>query len=73
MINDLSEDAQERIMKAGTAYDADKGIYSLSEKISIGFSPAVDSLRKVNMSVVNMGGMARTLALRPLNAPGYMS
>lgn len=71
MIEDFPEESQKRIQSEGTAYDLEKGIYSLSEKLSIGFCPAIDSLRKVNMSVVNMGEMARNLAMKPLSAPGY--
>ena len=71
MIEDFPEASQKRIRQEGTAYDLEKGIYSLSEKLSIGFCPAIDSLRKVNMSVVNMGEMARNLAMKPLSAPGY--
>lgn len=71
MIEDFPEESQKRILSEGTAYDTEKGIYSLSEKLTIGFCPAIDSLRKVNMSVVNMGEMARNLAMKPLSAPGY--
>lgn len=71
MIEDFSEETQKRLLSEGTAYDLDKGIYSLSERISIGFCPTVDTLRKVTLSVVNMGGMEKNLSLKTLTAPGY--
>ena len=71
MISDFREDDQKSIMKEGNAVDIEKGIYRLAGKISIGFISATDSLKKIRMSVENMGSIGGALKLKPINAPGY--
>lgn len=71
MIADLLEEQQKQIIAEGSAYDVEKGIRRLSEKITIGFSPVADSLKKVSMSVDNIGKLEPNIALKPMEAPGY--
>ena len=71
MISDFPEASQKRILDEGRAYDPEKGIYTLGEKISIGFYPAADSVKKAMLSVENMGSWGSTLRLQPLDAPGF--
>ena len=70
MISSFSEKNQQEIIASGDAYDLEKGIYRLGDKITIGFSPAADSLKQVRMSVNNIGSFGNKLKLRPLDAPG---
>ena len=46
--------------------DAEKGIYSLSPRIDIGFMPAVDSLCNVMLNVVNQGSITMPLKIKEL-------
>ena len=66
MMEDIPEASRDKVSKE-FAYDYDKGIVSLSEKITIGFSPAADSLKQIMLSVDNMGATSRILALKPLD------
>ena len=67
MISGFPEESQKKILSEGLAYDLAKGIYTLGEKISIGFTPSADSLKTVTMSIENMGSLKRPLPLKPLN------
>lgn len=68
MISGFPEESQKKILSEGLAYDLAKGIYTLGEKISIGFTPSADSLKTVTMSIENMGSLQRSLSLKPLTA-----
>lgn len=70
MISDFPEEDQKTILKEGGADDADRGIYRLAEKISVGFVPAADSLKRVRLVVENLGSLGGALKLKPINAPG---
>ena len=68
MIKDLPEGVRKTITPED-AFDWEKGIFSLSEKFSISFSPAADSLKKIRISVGGKGGAMKYLSLIPLNPP----
>lgn len=71
MISDFSKAEREGILASGSAYDAEKGIYRLAGKITLGFSSTADSLKNVKVIVENMGAIGKKLALRQLEAPGF--
>lgn len=71
MLSVYSEEDQKRIIKNGSAYDVEKGIYKLSNKITFGFYATVDSVKNVLIDVKNMGSFVLPLALRPMDAPGF--
>lgn len=71
MISDFPEESQKRIISEGTAYDLQNGIYKLGKKISIGFFPAVDSLKRMKLSLEGMGSIERELILKLLEVPGW--
>ena len=64
MLSDFPEEYWDEIIAEGPIYDLDKGILTLSEKISVGFAPAVDSLKTMNMMLENIGALRRTLSLK---------
>ena len=66
MMEDIPEASRDKVTKE-FAYDYEKGIVSLSEKITIGFSPAADSLKQMLVSLESMGSTSRGLALKPLD------
>ena len=71
MIAEFPEEYQKEIISEGTAYDLQNGIYKLGKKISIGFFPAVDSLKRMKLSLEGMGSIERELILKLLEAPGW--
>ena len=74
MISEFSKENQDIIISRNDAYDLERGIYRLAEKITIGFSPSeADSLKAVRMSVENLGSMGAQLSLKPLSIPGNVS
>lgn len=64
MLSDFPEEYWDEILAEGPIYDRDKGILTLSEKISVGFAPASDSLRTMNMQLENIGALRRLLSLK---------
>ena len=64
MLSDFPEEYWEEIIAEGPIYDLDKQILTLSEKISVGFAPAADSLKTMNMMLENIGALRRTLSLK---------
>ena len=69
MISEFQEEDQKRLHSEGVLYDAEKGIYLLAEKLSIGFFPSADSLKSMTMSIDNIGHIKRNLALKRLEGP----
>ena len=65
MLSDFPKEYWDEIIAQGPIYDLDKGICTLGEKISIGFSPSADSLKTVTMMVENIGALKKSLALKP--------
>ena len=65
MLSDFPEEYWNEIIAQGPIYDLDKGILTLGEKITIGFSPSADSLKTVMMMVENIGALKKPLALKP--------
>lgn len=65
MLSQFSEEARAEVTPEQMA-DAEKGIYSLSPRIDIGFMPAVDSLCNVMLNVVNQGSITMPLKLKEL-------
>ena len=66
MLSDFPEEYWDEIIAEGPIYDLDKGICTLGEKISIGFSPAADSLKYLNMMVENIGAVRKPLSMKPI-------
>lgn len=66
MMEDIPEASRDKVTKE-FAYDYEKGIVSLSKKITIGFSPAADSLKQMLVSLESMGATNRILTLKPLD------
>ena len=64
MLSDFPEDYWDEILATGPIYDRDKGILTMSEKISVGFAPAADSLKTMNMQLENIGALRRLLPLK---------
>lgn len=64
MLSDFPEEYWNEIIAQGPIYDLDKGILTLGEKITIGFSPLADSLKTVTMMVENIGALKKPLALK---------
>lgn len=71
MLSILPEEQQKEVLEKNLAYDAENGIWKLANKITIGFVPAADSLKKYSVNIENMGSLGSTLKLKPLNAPGF--
>lgn len=71
MISDLPEAQQKNILAGNSAYDAENDILRLAKKITVGFVPAADSLKKFNVDIENMGTFGNTLHLKPLKAPNF--
>ena len=69
MLSDFPEEYWDEIIAEGPIYDLEKGILTLSEKISVGFAPAADSLKTMNMLLENIGALRRTLSLK--SQPDY--
>lgn len=70
MWRELSTEELEDIKR--NSYDYEKGVYSLAEKIMIGFTPnEVDSVAYARISIENMGSMAVDLKLKPIANPLY--
>ena len=65
MLSDFPEEYMNEIIAEGPIYDLDKGICTLGEKITIGFSPSADSLKTVTMTVENIGAVRKLLPLKP--------
>ena len=64
MLSDFPEEYWDEIIAEGPIYDLDKKILTLSEKISVGFAPAADSLKTMNMLLENIGALRRLLPLK---------
>ena len=60
MLSDFPEEYWDEILAEGPIYDRDKGILTLSEKISVGFAPAADSLKTMNMLLENIASTLST-------------
>lgn len=70
MIADFPEESQKRILEKGNAVDAEKGIYSQSKKLVVGFLPSkADSTQTIRMELEGMGEMSKNLKLKPLKSP----
>mgnify|MGYP003508468405 CR=1 FL=1 len=70
MIAEFPEESQKNILEEGSAVDPEKGIYSQTKKLTIGFVPSkVDSTRIVRISLDGMGELRKPLQLKPLKAP----
>lgn len=70
MIAEFPEESQKSILEEGSAVDPEKGIYSQTKKLTIGFVPSkVDSTRIVRISLDGMGELRKPLKLKPLKAP----
>ncbi len=67
LLSDFDEEQQALISREDMA-DPDRGIYSLSEKINIGFLPVVDSLQTVFLDIQNMGSMSKKLKLKAVTS-----
>lgn len=66
----LSTDELENIKRG--SYDYENGIYSCSEKITIGFTPSdVDTVRYARVSVEHMGAFSVDMKLKPIENPLY--
>lgn len=71
MLSDFPEEYHQEILAEGPIYDLEKGICTLGEKISIGFSPSADSLKSVAMTVDHIGAIRKLLPMKAQNtAPG---
>ena len=69
MIAEFPEESQKSILEEGSAVDPEKGIYSQTKKLTIGFVPSkVDSTRIVRISLDGMGEIRTPLKLKPLKA-----
>ena len=68
MLSDFPEEYWNDIIAEGPIYDLDKGICTLGEKISIGFSPAADSLKNLNMMIENIAAVRKSLSMKPITA-----
>lgn len=64
MLSDFPEEYWDEIIETGPIYDLDKGILTLSEKVSVGFAPSADSLKTVNMLLENIGALRTALSLK---------
>lgn len=72
MLSDFPEETQKEILSSkGPFYDLDKGILTLAEKLSIGFTPSADSLKRVTITLENMAALGQLLSLKPLTVPQY--
>ena len=49
--------------------DADKGIYSLGERIDIGLFPATDSIRRISIMVPSQGTISKQIKLGEQHSP----
>ena len=67
MISDYSKGSQ--LIEEDLAYDVEKGIFKLYEKMTIGISPSADSLKNVSLSVGKYR-IGRDLPLKTMDAPG---
>lgn len=68
LISDFDKEQQALIAREVMA-DPDRGIYSLAEKINIGFHPIADSLQTVFLDIQNMGSMSYKLKLKAVRNP----
>lgn len=69
LMSELPESSWQQYIDEGRVYDQEKGIFSLAEKITIGFLPASDSLKMMHFSVVGAGSSTWNLTLKPLEGP----
>lgn len=67
LISDFDKEQQALIAREVMA-DPDRGIYSLAEKINIGFHPIADSLQTVFLDIQNMGSMSKKLKLKAVTS-----
>lgn len=79
MIAEFPDEYQKEIISEGTAYDLQNGLFSLSEKVSIGFYNKVDSLQHMMISLVGIASFNDIgLPLKPMvindedNRRGYL-
>lgn len=71
MLSDFPEEYHQEIIAEGPIYDLEKGICTLGDKISVGFSPSADSLKMVTMTLENIGALKKLLPMKALNtSPG---
>lgn len=67
MMSELSESFQKKVLAEGIAVDAEKGIFTQSEKIIIGFYPSKsDSLKTAYLSLEGQGARTMFLTLKGL-------
>lgn len=71
MISGYSKGYQQKIIEEGLAYDVERGVYKLYEKMTIGISPSADSLKNVSFSIGKYR-IGRALPLKPMDAPGIV-
>ena len=73
MLSDFPEESWNEIIEQGPVYDLEKGILTLSKKISVGFSPSADSLKMASILVENIGALGKLLPLKAQKVPSGLS
>lgn len=71
MISGYSKGYQQKIIEEGLAYDVEKDVFKLYEKMTVGISPSADSLKNVSFSIGKYR-IGRDLPLKPMDAPGIV-
>lgn len=70
MLSKLSEETRHEVIAEGEAYDVEKGIYTVSKKITVNFTPIKnDSLGTAYIDMENAVSMPVFMKLRPVFDP----
>lgn len=70
MLSELSEETRQEVIAEGEAYDVEKGIYAVSKKITVNFTPIKnDSLGTAYIDMENAVSMPVFMKLRPVFDP----
>lgn len=70
MLSELSEETRQEVIAKGEAYDVEKGIYTVSKKITVNFTPIKnDSLGTAYIDMENAVSMPVFMKLRPVFDP----
>ena len=70
MLSELSEETRQEVIAEGEAYDVEKGIYTVSKKITVNFTPIKnDSLGTAYIDMENGVSMPVFMKLRPVFDP----
>ena len=70
MLSKLSEETRQEVIAEGEAYDVEKGIYTVSKKITVNFTPIKnDSLGTAYIDMENAVSMPVFMKLRPVFDP----